>query len=49
MFFFAAKAAYDLSHAHAHNTEAPAYPYLHIRSKEFPWGDDGLFEKKHDH
>lgn len=44
-----AKAAYDLSHAHAHDAEAPDYPYLHIRSKDFPWGPDGLFEKKHEH
>uniref|UniRef100_A0A453LVW4 Cytochrome c oxidase subunit 6a, mitochondrial n=1 Tax=Aegilops tauschii subsp. strangulata TaxID=200361 RepID=A0A453LVW4_AEGTS len=26
-----------------------AYPYLHIRNKEFPWGPNGLFEVKHDH
>ncbi|KAH9664108.1 cytochrome c oxidase subunit 6a mitochondrial [Citrus sinensis] len=25
------------------------YEYLHIRNKEFPWGPDGLFEKKPEH
>lgn len=28
---------------HGHHT-APKYSYLRIRSKEFPWGDCGLFE-----
>lgn len=32
------KAAYDLSQAHGHH-EQPDYPYLRIRSKEFPWGN----------
>ncbi|KAG0456877.1 hypothetical protein HPP92_024665 [Vanilla planifolia] len=41
---------YHLSKGHEHHPEPPAYPYLHIRNKEFPWGPDGLFEKKkHDH
>ncbi|KAI0516674.1 hypothetical protein KFK09_009351 [Dendrobium nobile] len=41
---------YHLSSGHEHPPEPPAYPYLHIRNKEFPWGPDGLFEvKKHDH
>lgn len=22
----------------------PPYPYLRIRSKEFPWGEDGMLE-----
>ncbi|KAK9820047.1 hypothetical protein WJX72_005459 [[Myrmecia] bisecta] len=37
-------AAYDLSHGEHHGHSRPAYPYLRIRSKEFPWGDCGLFE-----
>ncbi|KAJ4840161.1 hypothetical protein Tsubulata_000254 [Turnera subulata] len=38
-----------LSKGHHHHEEPPAYQYLHIRSKEFPWGPDGLFElKRHD-
>jgi cytochrome c oxidase subunit 6a len=44
----AIKAFVDLSHGEHHGDEAPAYPYLRIRSKEFPWGEDGLFEVKHD-
>ncbi|KAK3211047.1 hypothetical protein Dsin_015753 [Dipteronia sinensis] len=38
---------YILSKGHPHHDEPPAYPYLHIRNKEFPWGPDGLFEEKH--
>ncbi|XP_070012072.1 cytochrome c oxidase subunit 6a, mitochondrial-like [Nicotiana sylvestris] len=37
----------NLSKGHPHHEEPPPYPYLHIRNKEFPWGPDGLFEKKH--
>ncbi|KAE9607379.1 hypothetical protein Lal_00026610 [Lupinus albus] len=45
-----ALAFYILSKGHPHHEEPPAYPYLHIRNKEFPWGPDGLFEvKHHDH
>ncbi|KAG8373814.1 hypothetical protein BUALT_Bualt11G0064200 [Buddleja alternifolia] len=40
-------AIYCLSKGHPHSEEPPAYPYLHIRNKEFPWGPDGLFEVKH--
>ncbi|KZV21325.1 hypothetical protein F511_32142 [Dorcoceras hygrometricum] len=29
---------YNLSKGHHHFEEPPAYPYLHIRNKEFPWG-----------
>jgi len=29
---------------HHHPEERPAYSYLHIRNKEFPWGPNGLFE-----
>ena len=43
----AGMAVYDLSHTHAHKNTVPGLPYLHIRNKEFPWGPDGLFEKKH--
>ncbi|KAJ3670081.1 hypothetical protein LUZ60_010405 [Juncus effusus] len=42
-------AAVNLSKGHHHFPDPPAYPYLHIRNKEFPWGPDGLFEAKHDH
>ncbi|XP_020257887.1 cytochrome c oxidase subunit 6a, mitochondrial-like [Asparagus officinalis] len=38
---------YNLSKGHPHHEDPPAYPYLHIRNKEFPWGPDGLFEVKH--
>lgn len=31
-------AVFILSKGHAHYDEPPAYPYLHIRNKEFPWG-----------
>eukprot|EP01018_Ginkgo_biloba_P002090 Gb_15571 [translate_table: standard] len=44
-----ALAIYDLSGGHEHFEEPPPYPYLHIRNKEFPWGPDGLFERKHKH
>ncbi|XP_052203796.1 cytochrome c oxidase subunit 6a, mitochondrial [Diospyros lotus] len=37
----------NLSKGHHHDEEPPLYPYLHIRNKEFPWGPDGLFERKH--
>ncbi|XP_019182810.1 PREDICTED: cytochrome c oxidase subunit 6a, mitochondrial-like isoform X2 [Ipomoea nil] len=40
-------AAVNLSKGHPHFEEPPAYPYMHIRNKEFPWGPDGLFEVKH--
>ncbi|ONK76112.1 uncharacterized protein A4U43_C03F24030 [Asparagus officinalis] len=30
---------YNLSKGHPHHEDPPAYPYLHIRNKEFPWGD----------
>ncbi|KAI5650922.1 hypothetical protein M9H77_36927 [Catharanthus roseus] len=40
---------YNLSKGHPHHEEPPAYPYLHIRNKEFPWGPDGLFEVKDHH
>ncbi|TKY55576.1 Cytochrome c oxidase subunit 6a [Spatholobus suberectus] len=40
-------AIYNLSKGHPHFDEPPAYPYLHVRNKEFPWGPDGLFESKH--
>ncbi|CAN6562761.1 unnamed protein product [Malus baccata var. baccata] len=39
----------NLSKPHPHHDAPPAYPYLHIRNKEFPWGPDGLFETKHEH
>ncbi|KAL6599844.1 hypothetical protein ACP70R_045495 [Stipagrostis hirtigluma subsp. patula] len=39
-------AIYNLSKGHQHFPDPPPYPYLHIRNKEFPWGPDGLFEKK---
>ncbi|CAN1815401.1 Cytochrome c oxidase subunit 6a, mitochondrial, partial [Linum perenne] len=34
----AALGTYILSKGHHHYEEPPAYPYLHIRNKEFPWG-----------
>ncbi|XP_073115805.1 cytochrome c oxidase subunit 6a, mitochondrial isoform X2 [Elaeis guineensis] len=37
---------HNLSKGHRHPPEPPPYPYLRIRNKEFPWGPDGLFEKK---
>lgn len=29
---------------HGHHEEPPQYPYMRIRSKEFPWGDCALFD-----
>jgi cytochrome c oxidase subunit 6a len=45
---FAGKAVYDLSQSHDHGSHEPEYPYLRIRNKDFPWGPDGLFERKHE-
>ncbi|XP_022741944.1 cytochrome c oxidase subunit 6a, mitochondrial-like [Durio zibethinus] len=42
-------AIYNLSKGHSHHEEPTPYSYLHIRNKEFPWGPDGLFEKKMHH
>lgn len=42
-------AIYDLSEHHEHH-EQEKYPYMKIRSKEFPWGKCDLFDsecKKH--
>ena len=39
-----AVAAWDLTHEHEHHEEVPDYPYMRIRSKDFPWGPCGLFE-----
>lgn len=39
-----ALALWDLSAPAEHAHERPAYPYLRIRNKEFPWGKCGLFE-----
>ncbi|KAK9670109.1 hypothetical protein RND81_13G178000 [Saponaria officinalis] len=44
-----ALACWILSKGHAHFDEPPAYPHMHIRNKEFPWGPDGLFEIKEHH
>jgi len=30
-----------------HLPEPPAYPYLHMRSKPFPWGPNSLFFNPH--
>ncbi|KAD5960926.1 hypothetical protein E3N88_12399 [Mikania micrantha] len=30
----------NLSKGHPHFEEPPAYPYLHIRNKEFPWASN---------
>lgn len=37
-------AVYNLSGHHEEGEESPAYSYLHIRNKDFPWGKCGLFE-----
>ena len=39
-------AFWDLSNAHHEHVDAdaPVYPYMRIRSKEFPWGDCPLFD-----
>ncbi|KAM7524318.1 hypothetical protein LguiA_014220 [Lonicera macranthoides] len=42
-------AVVNLSKGHPHHEEPPAYPYMRIRNKEFPWGPDGLFEVKDHH
>ncbi|XP_074275355.1 cytochrome c oxidase subunit 6a, mitochondrial-like [Silene latifolia] len=44
-----ALAVWNLSKGHPHFDEPPAYPHMHIRNKEFPWGPDGLFEVKEHH
>merc|ERR1711907_904032 len=31
--------AYIFSQAHHHGSEQPAYSYLQIRNKDFPWGE----------
>ena len=36
---------YTFTHEHGHHEKPPAYPYLRIRNKQFPWGDCGLLEK----
>lgn len=36
---------YLMSKGHHHATEQPEYSYLHVRSKEYPWGKCDLFEK----
>ncbi|XP_072062735.1 cytochrome c oxidase subunit 6a, mitochondrial isoform X1 [Arachis hypogaea] len=33
-------AIYNLSKGHPHHDEPPAYPYMHIRNKEFPWVEE---------
>lgn len=37
-------AIWDLSHAHEHAHEGPQYPYMHIRTKDYPWGPCTLFD-----
>nr|CAB3466622.1 unnamed protein product [Digitaria exilis] len=37
-------AIYNLSKGHQHFPDPPPYPYLHIRNKDFPWGNR---KKKH--
>lgn len=37
-------AIYDLSNAHEHE-EGVQYPYMHIRTKDYPWGPCTLFDK----
>lgn len=49
IFSCSALAVYNLSKGHPHHEEPPPYSYLHIRNKEFPWGPDGLFERKEHH
>eukprot|EP00951_Prasinocladus_malaysianus_P025392 scaffold222552_cov49-Prasinocladus_malaysianus.AAC.2 len=39
-----ALSVYFFSQPHDHFEEQPAYSYMHIRSKGFPWGECGLFE-----
>ena len=39
-----ALATYSLSGEHDHFEESPAYPYMHIRNKEFPWGALSIVE-----
>eukprot|EP00884_Botryococcus_braunii_P006309 jgi/Botrbrau1/1567/Bobra.0107s0054.1 len=34
----------SFSKPHEHHHESAAYPYLHIRAKEFPWGECALFD-----
>lgn len=36
--------AYVVATGDHHHADVPKYPYLRIRSKEFPWGDCSLFD-----
>ena len=38
-------AVWDLSQAHEHGHEGPQYPYMHIRTKDYPWGACTLFDQ----
>ncbi|EES19098.1 cytochrome c oxidase subunit 6a, mitochondrial [Sorghum bicolor] len=42
-------AMFNLSKGHQEFPDPPPNPYLHIRNKDFPWGPDGLFERKKKH
>ena len=33
---------------HEHEEAPPAYPYLRIRNKPFPWGDMDLLDNRHE-
>ena len=37
-------AVYDLANAHEHEAGVQ-YPYMHIRTKDYPWGNCTLFDK----
>merc|ERR1711887_36987 len=41
---FVGLTAYIFSQAHHHGSEQPAYSYLQIRNKDFPWGKANLFD-----
>ena len=36
--------AWIFSKDHGHGHDQPAYSYLQIRNKDFPWGKDNLFD-----
>ena len=38
-------AIWDLSQAHEHGHDGPQYPYMHIRTKDYPWGNCTLFDQ----
>jgi hypothetical protein len=43
----AALCVYIVASTEHDHKDVPAYSYIRIRKKSFPWGDEGLLESKH--